>query len=88
MILAQGFPKGRGRVPAPCLIESNYGLMLIEVSTRTQHKHAAQTQVHTHTAQTQVHTHACASLSSHTDEQPQAYTRTNINTLGIVRVGV
>ena len=33
MILALGFPKGGGRVSAPCLIVSNDGLMLIGRNT-------------------------------------------------------
>ena len=33
MILALGFPKGGGRVPAPHLIVSNHGLTLIGVNT-------------------------------------------------------
>ena len=32
MILALGFPKGGGRVPAPHLIMSNHGSMLIGVN--------------------------------------------------------
>ena len=33
MILALGFPKGGGRVPAPCFIVSSHGSMLIGVNT-------------------------------------------------------
>ena len=33
MILAPGFPKGGGKVPAPHLIVSNHGLTLIGVNT-------------------------------------------------------
>ena len=32
MILALGFPKGRGRMPAPSLIVNNHGSMLIGVN--------------------------------------------------------